>query len=486
MINVLLDLIHTYLNLYQISLTLSFIFLWIALSYVDRVHLRERSRRFGLYISTIIAYLLLNSQFYDKFRVIFVRPLCAIFETITGFLEGVENFEATILLVDNNDMYLQDIETAHNDEKTKLIKDISVSSNGSSIGSSIGLSNASHQNLPDPLTILQTSVSDVGDQDRYRKITTHHDVTAYHKMNPRLTNDLDHGEQKSSTDGDDSNSTPSITSGSDSSKKSVIDEYSKNRIDPDQIGKILNPPTVKKRCDIEVPMVSDDEKSEDLCSKEGENMGKDNKVSHPVLNNGSRHTNGTGAYKKVTLSSGVKNTQSLAPDVKTDVKRQQKDGDKDKNTGPTQESKRTDNDASLVKVDKAGSVPQKDVRKEDLVEGKTKKDTVIDAKQVKSLSGSNSITQTQSKPTTRTAIKAPSDSEDDDSSDSEESHQVLVDKNKIVKNKEKSKSKSKSKSKDSSKAKNTRTDNKEEEQDDGGLKKRKKVPIRLVRRRHQN
>jgi hypothetical protein len=118
MINILHDLIDTYLNLYRISLTICCLFLWVVLSYVDRIHLRERARRFGLYISSIIAYLLVNTYIYDKFRVIVVRPLCTIFETIIGFLEGIEKFEAVILLSDNNDRYLRDDVMDKNHEQT--------------------------------------------------------------------------------------------------------------------------------------------------------------------------------------------------------------------------------------------------------------------------------------------------------------------------------------------------------------------------------
>ena len=114
----MINLIDTYLNLYQISLSACCLFLWVMLSYVDRIHLRERARRFGLYISSIIAYLLVNTYIYDKFRVIVVRPLCTIFETLVGFLEGIENFEAVILLSDNNDRYLRDDEMDRNHEIT--------------------------------------------------------------------------------------------------------------------------------------------------------------------------------------------------------------------------------------------------------------------------------------------------------------------------------------------------------------------------------
>ncbi len=94
------DMIYNqYMYLYSWSLTITMIFIWITLSFMDRVHLRERSRRFGLSCSHILEQLLINSLFYDKFRILCVRPLCAIFESLNGFLEGIENFEAIVLMI---------------------------------------------------------------------------------------------------------------------------------------------------------------------------------------------------------------------------------------------------------------------------------------------------------------------------------------------------------------------------------------------------
>lgn len=98
------DMIYTqYLYLYNWSLTITMIFIWISLSFMDRVHLRERVRRIGLSQSHILEQLLINGFFYDKFRILCVRPLCAIFEMVTGFLEGIENLEAIVLIKESND-----------------------------------------------------------------------------------------------------------------------------------------------------------------------------------------------------------------------------------------------------------------------------------------------------------------------------------------------------------------------------------------------
>ncbi len=100
-------LFYIYSTVYQISLIITFCFLWNTLSYVDRIHLRERARKIGISTSIIFSYILIKKFFYDKFRFIIIKPLCALFEIIIGFLEGLENFEATILLSDNNHNYFK-------------------------------------------------------------------------------------------------------------------------------------------------------------------------------------------------------------------------------------------------------------------------------------------------------------------------------------------------------------------------------------------
>ena len=111
MIDIIVNLINRYLNLYKICIILCCIFLWIALSYADRIHLRERFRRIGLKISKCFAYIMINKEIYDNFRILVIRPICAIMECIMGLFEGIENFEAAVFISENNNQYLNDLQT---------------------------------------------------------------------------------------------------------------------------------------------------------------------------------------------------------------------------------------------------------------------------------------------------------------------------------------------------------------------------------------
>lgn len=412
MINILLDLIHTYLNLYRISLTVSFIFLWIALSYVDRIHLRERARRLGLYVSTIIAYLLINTYIYDKFRLIVIRPFCAVFETLTGFLEGVENFEATILLVDNNDPYLKDIKSETLDDLKNEKKNKEIENDN----------NIPFLNPGDALA------------DRYHKITTRDDETCYHRI---------HHSPNSNASNESNASRASVYD----KDYSVINKCTKISIDHDKIDKILNAPAhVTQKCEFDQPVVSDDEKSEDLCSREG---GIDTTI---IINpTRSKPLNQTlNQHKKVSLSSGIKNTHNTdSTNIHKLVSTIPSITGIELSTDSENKVKSKEKEVGLVKVDKIEPEPHKDIT--------TKSQTDNDFKQFK----------------TPKPVSPPLDSDSDDSSDSEENHKILIDKNKTNVIEEESK-------KDGS------DDNNDKDKDDNGLKKRKKVPIRLVRRKYEN
>jgi hypothetical protein len=100
-INIILNI---YLNLYIIGLYLVCIFFWISLSYVDRVHLREKTRRYGTQIYMTLNNLSYVNMYYDKLRIILFRPISVILEMITGFIEGIENSDPIICLSSNNDL----------------------------------------------------------------------------------------------------------------------------------------------------------------------------------------------------------------------------------------------------------------------------------------------------------------------------------------------------------------------------------------------
>ncbi|VBB18492.1 hypothetical protein YASMINEVIRUS_955 [Yasminevirus sp. GU-2018] len=101
MFDVLSNLLYTYFSLYKISLGVCGLFFWMCMSYVDRVHMRERSRRIGVRVHNIISKLTISKSVHDKLRILFLRPLCSLFETVTGFLEGVENFDPVISIASN-------------------------------------------------------------------------------------------------------------------------------------------------------------------------------------------------------------------------------------------------------------------------------------------------------------------------------------------------------------------------------------------------
>jgi hypothetical protein len=80
---------------------------WIGLNYLDRVHMRERARRLGVSISQSLSTILSNN-YNHQIIISLVRPLCCIFEMITGLLEGFENLNPIIKLSDNKHDWIED------------------------------------------------------------------------------------------------------------------------------------------------------------------------------------------------------------------------------------------------------------------------------------------------------------------------------------------------------------------------------------------
>jgi hypothetical protein len=179
------NLIQTYLNLYQISLIITGIMSWLALSYVDRIHMRERARRYGVIVSILIASLVSKitgkntsgsseplilaqdssiSNIYDKFRLIIIRPICTILETLIGFLEGIENIEPIIIIADNKDKF--NIKTSNNTETTTT-SIISVPPTPSNLSCTF--------NTPDKKTNTMNSecqIPNESNKNKYHRITT--------------------------------------------------------------------------------------------------------------------------------------------------------------------------------------------------------------------------------------------------------------------------------------------------------------------------
>lgn len=440
MIDVLLDLMNTYLNLYQISLTASFIFLWVALSYVDRIHLRERARRIGLYVSTIIAYLLINAQFYDKFRIVVARPMCAIFETVAGFLEGVENFEATVLISENKDQYLIDADI-----------DDDISGDDSDDISTI----RSINNSFDSVLCTEDPMNDSAQDDyQCRKITTRYDPVTYHKMSH------DDDVSKASL-----NVGLNLCSKSNTEISGLIVPISKNIVDAQKFNQGFlttnhDEDTMNanvrdiNECEINDTRGSDDEKSDDLCSGLQSRMPDERKIKS------TRH-------RSISLSSGIKTKEVLSKDSLDDQTREQCiQADKNMQSANVSHETKYSNQA-IAKVEET---------KERLSSSPSR-------------SKKNNITLPDKH--NNETDEHDSDSNDSDSNDSNSDDDHNVINTKIV---AESLSKSRSQTKECSKSalkeppddesknnKQTLQGNEESE-----LRKRRKVPIRLVRHRHQN
>ena len=105
-----------YFFFYKISLLIFCGFTWLCISYVDRIHAREKTRHVGCLIHKVITeskYEFLKN-IYEKTRYILLRPLCVISECITGFIEGIENCDPIIKIQYNLNEHLQPNETQTN------------------------------------------------------------------------------------------------------------------------------------------------------------------------------------------------------------------------------------------------------------------------------------------------------------------------------------------------------------------------------------
>lgn len=109
-----MDKIYIYTYLLYISLFPLIFLLWISLSYVDRIHLRERARRYGVQISKISSTVIMNDYIYDKCRILIIRPICALCDFLAGIFEGMENLEPIIKIMENKKDFLCDVDTINN------------------------------------------------------------------------------------------------------------------------------------------------------------------------------------------------------------------------------------------------------------------------------------------------------------------------------------------------------------------------------------
>lgn len=97
--------ISLYIWIYQYSLYIALFFVWLCMSYIDRIHFRERCRKKGTKIHDFLTSYSHINKFYPHIRIYLLRPVCSLFEMIVGFLEGVENLEAIVNICENKDNF---------------------------------------------------------------------------------------------------------------------------------------------------------------------------------------------------------------------------------------------------------------------------------------------------------------------------------------------------------------------------------------------
>ena len=87
-------------NLYLLSGLISLVCIWVYSSHVDKVHFRERMRRYGVFtISNIEKYV--NRYYLLQFKINILRPMALVFESICGFLDGLEIDNPTVVIMEN-------------------------------------------------------------------------------------------------------------------------------------------------------------------------------------------------------------------------------------------------------------------------------------------------------------------------------------------------------------------------------------------------
>jgi len=95
------QLFDHYIYYYKLSIGFSLLFFWLILSYIDRVHFRERIRRIGIYFSYFITTILPSRYLFTQLRLFILRPVCVCLEGLTGLFEGMENTEAIVKISSN-------------------------------------------------------------------------------------------------------------------------------------------------------------------------------------------------------------------------------------------------------------------------------------------------------------------------------------------------------------------------------------------------
>lgn len=106
-----------YFLLYKLALFPAILFMMVVLSHTDRVHMRERARRFGAQLVEALANYVGNNYFPDNtsdskayltlfyLRLYLWRPVCILTDMVGGFNEGIEHLEPTVMIVEPYSAY---------------------------------------------------------------------------------------------------------------------------------------------------------------------------------------------------------------------------------------------------------------------------------------------------------------------------------------------------------------------------------------------
>jgi hypothetical protein len=334
MIDVMLNLFDTYLSLYKIAIIICLFGFWTVLSFMDKTHIRERSRHVGMYIYKYLVKIPLLGSRYDIVRIIVLRPLCIVTESFAGFLEGVENFEPILTI-------------------TELQKDV------------IAKSSEILPATPRGLINVESNVS----QSPYHNITTKDNVILSLMTNQNQENDASLNDSKNNEKirkeidrlkDTDSNSDHTqhkrrdmihtvdpITSQRKVGIDILMDSVTEDKNNKIKISQIPNSETVSETvshkvhddinkngllCDIDDDDDSSDENSDDLCSKDTKEAADS--------------SNSTKSKSTTSTDSNTKKDSSKQDDVRPDNRSNNKQHPQIKNRSEQQNDKTV-----LVKID---------------------------------------------------------------------------------------------------------------------------------------
>lgn len=104
-------LLKKYIYLYLVSIPFVLILVWFWLIYVDRIHLREKSRRYGINISKMFT----NNKYFNFYKKYLIYEINAISESIAGFTDGIINKTSVVKIYQTNDANIETINKVYCD-----------------------------------------------------------------------------------------------------------------------------------------------------------------------------------------------------------------------------------------------------------------------------------------------------------------------------------------------------------------------------------